>query len=347
MKRIILTIILFLVFLTNLKASSDYSFTVMDGESGRVLASKNENDSHLVASTTKIMTSIIALENCDTNKIVQVGEEINSVDGSMIYSHHNEKFKLIDLLYGLNLVSGNDAAMSIATSCLGYDKFIHKMNEKASEIGMKNTIFANPHGLDEITQNYSTSYDLSILMKYALKNKTFLLITNTKKYTVKTEEYSYIWYNKNKLLDMYKFTTGGKVGYTPTSGHILVSSASKNGKKLVISTIKDSDKFNNHVSLYEKYFDMYEEYKLIDKNNFVIDDYMYKNYYLYVLEDYDVLLKKDDNVSIKYILFKNIYNNKAGYIDIYINGKKEYSQDVYAVKKNKMSLVRKLLNLFK
>ena len=225
------------------------SIVVMDADSGRVLYESNMNQKKLIASTTKIMTSIIALENGALNKEYVVGDEIKKVNGSSIYLKVGDKITLRNLLYGLILRSGNDAAMVIAKNTPNYDDFIMQMNLKAFKLGMYNTSFENPHGLNDDTKNYSTAYDMSLLMKYAIKNKDFLEITSTKKYNN--------WYNKNELLTDYKYTISGKIGYTKASGQVFVSAAKKNNKTLIIASIDEADKFNLHESLYEKYFKLY------------------------------------------------------------------------------------------
>ena len=182
MKKIILFIILLLPI--SIKASE--SFIVMDADSLRVLGGKNINEELLIASTTKLMTSLVALENSETTDVLCAGEEILSVYGSMIYIDQNECMTLYDLLMGLNLRSGNDAAMVIATHTIGYDNFINEMNNMSSKLGLNNTHFSNPHGLDNKTKNTSTAYDLGLLMSYLTKNKTFMNITGTKKYTITT-----------------------------------------------------------------------------------------------------------------------------------------------------------------
>ena len=208
MKKIILFVILLLPI--SIKASE--SFIVMDADSLRVLGGKNINEELLIASTTKLMTSLVALENSETTDVLCAGEEILSVYGSMIYIDQNECMTLYDLLMGLNLRSGNDAAMVIATHTIGYDNFINEMNNMSSKLGLNNTHFSNPHGLDNKTKNTSTAYDLGLLMSYLTKNKTFMNITGTKKYTLTSSKETHIWYNKNELLNRYKFTTGGKTG---------------------------------------------------------------------------------------------------------------------------------------
>ena len=196
MKKIINIITILVVLLFPLKLFAIESYVVMDTDSGRVLGSSNMDDQMLIASTTKIMTAIVTLENYDITEVICAGEEIKEVYGSMIYIDEGECMTLYDLLVGLMLRSGNDAAMVIATNTLGYEDFIKKMNETASKIGMKKTIFKNPHGLDNETQNYSTAYDMALLMRYATNNKTFMEITGIKKYTLDSNKETHLWHNK-------------------------------------------------------------------------------------------------------------------------------------------------------
>ena len=154
----------------------------MDLDSGRILYENNPNRKMLIASITKIMTAIVAIENGDLTKEITVGDEVLSMYGTNIYVEVGEKMKLRDLLYGLLLRSGNDASVVIAKAVGGSEeKFVELMNKKAKEIGMKNTIFRNPHGLDEETENYSTAYDMALLSRYAYKNKTYRNIVSTNK----------------------------------------------------------------------------------------------------------------------------------------------------------------------
>ena len=241
MKKILLVLI-FLLCVNIVNAS----IVVMDADSGRILYSKNKEEKKLIASTTKIMTSIIALEHAPLDMEIRIGKEVRTVNGSMIYVKEGEIFTLNDLLHGLMLQSGNDAAMTIATNVLGYDKFIKEMNLKAVKLGMNDTIFENPHGLNDDSKNYSTAKDMAILMKYAIKNKDFLSITSAKNYKVD----KYIWSNKNKLLKEYKYLISGKIGFTKASGQVFVSAARKDGKTLVVVSIDESDKFNLHKKLY-------------------------------------------------------------------------------------------------
>ena len=310
------------------------SVVVMDADSGRILYSENKDERKLIASTTKIMTTLIALENSNIKKEVEVKDEILKVNGSMIYSKIGEKYTIEDLLYGLMLRSGNDAAMTIATNVLGYNEFINKMNLKAIEIGMFNTTFENPHGLNDDTKNYSTANDLALLMKYALKNKEFVKITSTKKYKN--------WLNKNDLLFDYKYLITGKIGYTKKSGQVYVSSASKNNKNLIIASIDEDDKYELHKNLYEKYFENYKKYKVLNKYTFSFKSKK-DNYHCYIKKDYDVLLTKDeiDKLKIKIDTNNNIIN-------IFINDKKIHSERLYKVEeKTKKNLIEEILSFFR
>ena len=176
MKKVLVMLFLFLVPLNVFGKEDTFdtakSSIVMDLDSGRVLYENNADEERLIASITKIMTCIIAIEQGDLNSEVKAGEEILKMYGTSIYLELNEKMKLIDLLYGLMLRSGNDASVVIAKAVAGCEEeFVKMMNEKAKEIGMTNTTFSNPHGLDEETKNYSTARDMAKLSRYAYKNR--------------------------------------------------------------------------------------------------------------------------------------------------------------------------------
>lgn len=341
MKKILI-IICFFIMLLNANAS----VVVMDADSGRVLYSENKDERKLIASTTKILTTIVALENGNLEDNFTVGNEITQANGSMIYIKEGETMSLKDLLYGLNLRSGNDAAMVIASHVLKYDDFIFEMNKKALSIGMYNSTFENPHGLNDDTKNYSTAYDLALLMKYAIKNKTFLEISSTKKYQTKTDQNEYIWYNKNDLLSSYKYTIAGKIGYTTASGPVFVSSASKDGKTLVIASIDEPDKFELHKNLYEKYFNIYEKYKILDEYTFSINDDKYKNYYMYIKQDVYLLLTKDETKKLKITakIKSKLEDGNAGYLEFKIDDKIIYKENLYYLEyESRINKIKSLL----
>ena len=281
-KLFYLLFLMIFIFPISVVADSSKSSVVMDLDSGRVLYENHVNDKRLIASTTKIMTAILAIEQGDLNRKITVGEEVLSMYGTNIYIEVGEKISMKDLLYGLLLRSGNDASVVIAKEVGGSEeKFVEMMNEKAKDIGMKNTIFKNPHGLDEETKNFSTAYDMALLSKYAFSNKLYRKIVKTQKYEVSTVKKTYLWYNRNQLLTDYQYCTGGKNGYTPSAGKTLVSTASKDDLNLTIVSLNDGDIYNNHENLYENIFSEYHRYEIIDKNDFHISaETSDKNFYL-------------------------------------------------------------------
>lgn len=342
MKKNILLLVLFfslISFIPKTKASTDtaYSYVLMDLDSGRVLKSKNKDTPLLIASITKIMTAIISIENKDINDIVTVDESVKKSYGSGIYISIGEEITLKDLLYGLMLRSGNDAAIMISTYISGSEEsFVKLMNQKAKEIGMKNTIFYNSSGLDNNTKgNLSTAYDMALLTKYAMQNATYKEIVKTKKYTTKTNLKTYIWHNKNKML-MYDYVTGGKTGYTEKAKRTLVSTASKDNINLVVVTIKDSDDWSTHKTLFEETFSNYKSYKVLNKKTFSIpgDSYYDK---LYIKNDLSLTLKKNETKSlvshIKLEKLKNYHSgDKVGVNYIYLGDTLIHKEDIFAEK---------------
>ena len=255
MKKLLFLILLFFPLMVN--AVSAEAYAVMDYDSGRILMSKNENREKLIASTTKIMTAIIALEKGDLNSVRTVGEEVLKAYGSAIYIEMNEKITLKDLLYGLMLRSGNDAAIEIAYHVSGdMESFVEAMNEKAYELGMSHTKFYNNHGLEEEDGmgNTSTAYDMALLMRYALRNDMFREIIGTKNYTAKTNTKTYVWYNKNKLRSSFAGACGVKTGYTVQAGRCLVSAAEREGALIVCVVLDCPPMYERSAQLLEAAF---------------------------------------------------------------------------------------------
>ena len=282
------------------------------------------------------MTAIVAIESGKMKKEVTVGDEIDSSYGSGIYLQKGEKLELEDLVYGLMLRSGNDAALAIANYVGGsVDKFVELMNKKAQEIGMKNTTFNNPSGLDQDKGNYSTAYDMAILTSYAMKNKEYRKITGTKKYTLKTNKNVYSWINKNKLLKLYKYTTGGKTGFTEKARRTLVSTATKNDTNLVVVTLNDGNDWEDHQNLFEYGFNNFKTIKILNKGQInIYDEKYYKDYILYVKNNfsYTITSNEENSLLIKYQLNKvrNIKNNqKVGEALIYLGDKKIHKENIY------------------
>ena len=336
MKKILLFVILLIPF--NVSAISASSAIVMDLNSSRIIYEANIHEQRLIASITKIMTCIVTIENVDIDKKVKVDEDVLKAFGSAIYIEVGEELTIKDLLMGLMLRSGNDAAIVLAKNVAGsMDEFVYLMNELASNIGMKDTIFYNNHGLDEgeYKGNISTAYDMALLTKYAMNNKTFRNIFKTKEYITKSSYKTYKWKNKNKLLHRYDYITGGKTGFTKKARRTLVTTASKNNINLVIVTLNDPNDFQDHITLYENAFNKYKAQLVLDKKNFKIKkDTFYKNNILYIKHDYYLPIKDDElkDIKIKYVLTKNkhaINNDIVGQANIYLNNKIMHKANIY------------------
>lgn len=264
--RVFLFCVLLLFSMLPLRASSIGAYCVM-AQDGRILYARSLHEVQSVASISKVMTAVVALEHGELDQRIVIGEEIRQVDGSCIYLREGEEYVLEDLLYGLLLRSGNDAAVSIAKGVAGDpQRFVAWMNEKAQELGMQDTLFRNPSGLDETDGgNLSSVYDMALLMNYAMQNETFAKISATRQYE---NEKGTLWTNKNRLLTQYGYATGGKTGYTREAGRTLVSSARKEQLFVVIVTFGMSDDFDFHETYYEKAFSEYEGIPLIEPGTY-------------------------------------------------------------------------------
>ncbi|HLR15048.1 MAG TPA: D-alanyl-D-alanine carboxypeptidase family protein [Bacillota bacterium] len=249
-------IMTFYIFIPTGQASigvSAENAILMDQNTGEILFEKNIHEKQSIASITKIMTAIIAIESFQMDEMVTSSRHAIHTEGSSIYLEEGERMLMEDLVYGLMLRSGNDAAIAIAEHIGGSEEgFTYLMNEKASWLGMTNTNFTNPHGLEN-DDHYSTAYDMAILMQYAMNDPLFRKISGTTMHTAKTRTYG--WKNKNKLLThLYKPSTGGKTGFTKKAGRTLLSTATHGGDELIVVTLNAPDDWNDHISLYTKGF---------------------------------------------------------------------------------------------
>ncbi|MEG1189813.1 MAG: D-alanyl-D-alanine carboxypeptidase family protein [Oscillospiraceae bacterium] len=237
---------------------------LVHAETGQLLYEKNASERMLIASTTKIMTALVVIENCELDAPVEVLPAHAAVIGSSMYLKPGGSYTVRDLLYGLLLASGNDAAEALATHCGGgIPEFAALMNEKAAALGMLNSCFKNPHGLDA-EGHYSTAADMAILTCAAMKNETFAKIVATKTYTVGEQSYM----NHNKLLWNYEGAIGVKTGYTIAAGRILVSCAERNGLRLICVTISDPNDWEDHKALYDWGFGEYQYKPAIPEGRF-------------------------------------------------------------------------------
>jgi len=251
---------------------SAHSAAVIDVQTGRILYEKNGDDRMLVASLTKIITAIVAIESgVDLESVVTVSNRAAGKEGSSIYLKVGEKQKLIDLLYAVMLRSGNDAATAVAEHVGKTEaKFVEMMNAKVKELGLTGTHFANPHGLDA-KDHYSTSHDMAVLTAYALRNDTFAEIVKTKVKSIPMEGESWNrkMHNKNKMLFRYEGSDGVKTGYTKAAGRCLASSATKDGRQVAVLTLDASNDWNDHARLLDYGFQTYQNQSVATEHDVV------------------------------------------------------------------------------
>ncbi len=341
MKKIILIIIVLLSF-TKVYAISTSSYIVYNMNTDEIIRGSSIHSPRLIASVSKIMTCIIAIENGNLDDVISINIDSLKVTGSSIYLSLNEKITLKDLLYGLMLRSGNDAAVAISNYISGsMEEFANLMNEYSKKIGMNDTHFYNSHGLELSNGlgNTSSPYDLAKLTQYAMKNSTFKEIFQTKRYVCKTNMKTYHWDNKNKLLK-YDYITGGKTGYTLKAKRTLVTTALIHNQNIVIVTLNDANDFNDHNEIYKLLLDNYEYYKVLDKNNIlkdlrelnIIDNY-------YIKDDYYLFIHKNDidKISLEY----HFISKDDGYILVLLDNQKIHKEKLY-LNKEKISWFKKI-----
>ena len=302
-KLLFIFFILFFIFSFDIKyifASEENSLNinarscvVLDRTSKKILYGKNEYNKVKMASTTKIMTATIILENCDLNKTVSVSKKAANTGGSRLGLKTNDKITIRDLLYGLLLVSGNDAAVCLAESCSGsVSDFAILMNKKAIELGLTNTHFETPHGLDS-DNHYTTAYELALLSDYALNNPIFLNIVGTKTYTININGNSKNLSNTNELLGNLSGVYGIKTGFTNGANRCLVT-ACKREDMDIICVVLGCDTKN---------FRSLDSTKLI---NYSFDNFEYINIENFLNEKLSVWKNENKNY---FNILKGISNN--------------------------------------
>lgn len=324
-------------------------YILLDELTDRVLLEKGAHDQVSVASITKVMTAVVALEYGNLSDSIKVSEEAVNTNGSSIYLEVGEEITLEDLLYGLMLRSGNDAAKVIAEHIGGSEEgFVYLMNETAAIIGMNNSHFMNPHGLDE-DSHYSSAYDIAILMQYAMQNKQFQNISKTESYH--SEERTYPWKNKNKLLtEKFAYTTGGKTGFTTQAGRTLVSTAEKDGEKLIAVTLNASDDWNDHTALYDWGFATYDMVSLerAGERDFIADDTIIRG-----KVPYEILLALNKEEQEKLTNHVELYsqpqkNEQIGLMSYYVNPDKPLLKiPIYDVPTKEKTFIEKWVQKWK
>lgn len=308
---------------------------IMDVNSGRILYSKNMDEKLAMASTTKIMTTLVAIESGRLEENVTVSRRASHTEGSSIYLREGERHSVKDLLYAIMLRSGNDAAVAVAEHIGGsIEGFADLMNRKAQEIGAVNTQFANPHGLDT-SGHYTTAHDLALITAHALKNPVFSDIVSSKKKTIEgppNENWDRVMINKNKMLWQFDGGDGVKTGYTKKAGRCLVSSATRNGMQLVCVVLNCGPMWNDSTALLEYGFDNYTNEKVVDKNSIfkVVEVMNGKEKFVTVMptEDFYVALKTGEKENVK-LSAKNLRKaqaplkkgDDAGKLEVYLDDK--------------------------
>lgn len=356
MKKIIIFILSFLI-LTVVSVDSGFKTTkivsaqsgtaevVMELNSGRVLHAVNAHDKKYMASTTKILTAIVVIENCDLNDVVTVTKQTIGVEGSSIYLEEGEKLSVRDLLYGLMLRSGNDCAETLAVHCCGsIEDFASLMNETANKIGATNSNFVNPHGLHN-DNHYTSAYDLALISRYAMKNEDFRNIVSTKSVKIPhtTQNYDRYLKNKNKMLNEFDGSNGIKTGYTKKAGRCLVSSCLRGDMELICVVLNCPPMFERSKTLLTQSFSEYKNYKVLESDN-IIGFAKKKNSdescALYVKNDVILPLTDDEykNINIvyeypEYIEKINYYEKEIGVVKFYSENNLLFEEKIYTILK--------------
>ena len=241
---------------------------IYDRKTKEIIWGKNENEKKAMASTTKIMTAIVVLEKGNLSDVVTISKKAANTGGSRLKINTTDKISVLDLLYGLMLRSGNDAAVALAEYVGGsIEGFAKLMNKKAIEIGLKNTHFVTPHGLDNI-EHYTTAYELAVLTDYAMQNEKFSKIVNTKNTTISINGVARNIYNTNELLGTLNGVNGVKTGFTNNAGRCLVTSCTRNGNQIITVVLGcDAKKYrtSDSIKLIEYAFKNYTRVNIEEK----------------------------------------------------------------------------------
>ena len=279
---------------------------VIEKGSGRVVAGKNMELKLPMASTTKIITAVTVIQNCDNlDELIQVDDSAIGVEGSSIYLRKGELMSVRDLLYGLMLRSGNDSAVALACHAgESVEGFAMLMNETAKNIGVNNSNFVTPHGLDH-ADHYTTAYDLARITAYALNNPIFKEIVSTKMHVVEATNKSDKRYmsNKNRLLNTLDGCIGVKTGYTKRAGRCLVSATERDNETFVCVVLNCGPMFEESASMLNSAHRLYENKKIIDKDREIYNEYiidkMQGKLYLYAEEDFYYPIMENEKDKLK------------------------------------------------
>lgn len=339
---------------TNFFAKSDYqssarAMIVMESSTNKVLFSKNENEKLPMASTTKIVTALTVLNNCDDiEKLVTIPKKATLVEGSSIYLRENEKLTIKQLLYGLMLQSGNDAALTLALEIGGSEQnFASLMNETAKKCGAENSNFVTPHGLDN-KNHYTTASDLAKITIEALKNPIFKEIVSTKVFKIPATDFNTArtLVNKNKLLSNLEGCIGVKTGYTSKAGRCLVSACERNDMQVVCVVLNCRPMFEESLNLLNESFKQYKKFEILPRYKFACDVKVENGQTsfirLYNKNGFSVVAKEDEakKYEVKYIYENTINapvekNQILGKVEIYYDKTLIFTENLCSIEEVK------------
>lgn len=341
---------------TNLDSSAK-GMVVLEGNTNTILYGKNEHERMPMASTTKIVTAILAIENCnDLDKKIKISEKAIGIEGTSIYIKSGEELSMRDLLYGLILASGNDCAVAIAESLGGEEKFVELMNEFAISLGLNNTHFDNPHGLDSDT-HYTSAYDLAIMTSYALKNDVFREIVATERMVIPKNDIYQARYlkHKNKLLFLEENCIGVKTGFTDNAGRCLVNAHEENNMQIISIVLNCQPMFEECKRLTDISLENYIMKEFIKPYNFVsnleVEDSQKTEIGVITIKGfkYPILKSEESNYQVKYNLPDKILapielNQKVGTVQVLYNDEIIYEGDLITIEDAKNNDIKYLFD---
>lgn len=337
--------------------SSALGMVVLEGNTNTVLYSKNEHERMPMASTTKIITAILAIENCeDLDQKISISEKAVGIEGTSIYIKSGEELTMRELLYGLMLASGNDCAVAIAESLGGEEVFVDMMNRFAKDLGLINTHFDNPHGLDS-DNHYTSAYDLAVMTSYALKNETFREIASTERMVIPKNDIYQARYlkHKNKLLFTEENCIGVKTGFTDNAGRCLVNAHEEDGMQIISVVLNCQPMFEECKRLTDLALNNYMMKEFIKPYNFVsnleVEDSKKMEIGVITIKGFTmpILKSEENNYEVKYNLPEKItapieLNQKVGSVDVFYNGESIYHDDLITIEDAKNNDVKYLFD---
>lgn len=315
MRVVIAAVLLFLAVPLH-AAGAGASWAVIDADSGRLLSGQNEHYPLPIASLTKMWTAYTFLELKDSSEETIISKEAAAAEGSSIYTEAGMTMKTDDLLYGLMLRSGNDAAHALAEHAGGsLEGFVHLMNEQAKSHGLEQSYFTNPSGLHH-EQHLSSAFDTARMLYYAMKNPKFRKIASTINYAYETEHGKNSWQNKHRLLLSEPSAVAGKTGFTKAAGRTLATYFEENGKSAIVVTLNNSDDWNTHRQLFKQITANYEQYTAAKKGDYQV----FPHLRVTVKKPITLLVTKEEKKQLANVLqIPAGQNSKTAYWTIYLN----------------------------